>query len=469
MKKNTKGITLIALVITIIVLLILAGVSIAMLTGDNGILTQAQNARNRTEEAQDVEKIKLAVSEAQIGENGYEELNQNNLQKALNSQFKERNVVATDNGDGTFTVSVLDKLKDYTISGSGNTIENGLDWNEAMANAVAPETQDEERNKDVIGIGTDGKPVDMDLWEYSLLEDGTIALRDDSLDGYGYKGSIDSNGEIIGKVPQYISTNNGKTYSPVTSIQQCFREQADLKIAPKLPNTVTNMHEAFLNCTNLEQVSNIPNSVTNMESSFINCSKLVSIPSFPINLVKLGWSFRDCNMLENVPTIPDSVSDMAGTFSGCTSLIEIPNLPNNLTTLSNTFYDCSALKKCPDIPSNVTSLNVTFLNCISLEKAPNISNGVESMDRTFLGCTNLTKGPDVIPETVTYFRQTFQECSKLSGEMEINANITETTDTYNYYIPFYAAVKGEAKLKLKGSCPVLNQIVEDANNPNITL
>ena len=184
MKKNIRGITLIALIITIIVLLILAGVSIAMLTGDNGILTQAQNARNRTEEAQDVEKIKLAVSEAQIGENGYEELNQNNLQKALNSQFKERNVVATDNGDGTFTVSVLDKLKDYTISGSGNTIENGLDWNEAMANAVAPETQDEERNKDVIGIGTDGKPVDMDLWEYSLLEDGTIALRDDSLDGW---------------------------------------------------------------------------------------------------------------------------------------------------------------------------------------------------------------------------------------------------------------------------------------------
>ena len=40
-----------ALVITIIVLLILAGVSIAMLTGENGILTQAQNAKEETEEA----------------------------------------------------------------------------------------------------------------------------------------------------------------------------------------------------------------------------------------------------------------------------------------------------------------------------------------------------------------------------------------------------------------------------------
>ena len=57
--KSNKGITLIALVITIIVLLILAGVSIAMLTGQNGILTQAQNAKNRTEEAQAEEKNRL--------------------------------------------------------------------------------------------------------------------------------------------------------------------------------------------------------------------------------------------------------------------------------------------------------------------------------------------------------------------------------------------------------------------------
>ena len=53
--KN-KGITLIALVITIIVLLILAGVSIAMLTGENGILTQAKKAKEETEKAQQEEQ-----------------------------------------------------------------------------------------------------------------------------------------------------------------------------------------------------------------------------------------------------------------------------------------------------------------------------------------------------------------------------------------------------------------------------
>lgn len=62
--KNNKGITLIALVITIIVLLILAGVSIAMLTGNNGILTQANNAKSDTAKAEAVERINLVLNAA---------------------------------------------------------------------------------------------------------------------------------------------------------------------------------------------------------------------------------------------------------------------------------------------------------------------------------------------------------------------------------------------------------------------
>ncbi len=62
MKKN-KGITLIALVITIIVLLILAGVAIAMLSGENGILKKAAEAKTKTEEGQEQEKERLATME----------------------------------------------------------------------------------------------------------------------------------------------------------------------------------------------------------------------------------------------------------------------------------------------------------------------------------------------------------------------------------------------------------------------
>ena len=60
--RNQKGITLIALVITIIVLLILAGVSIAMLTGDNGILTRTTEAKTDTAKAEVADKINLAIN-----------------------------------------------------------------------------------------------------------------------------------------------------------------------------------------------------------------------------------------------------------------------------------------------------------------------------------------------------------------------------------------------------------------------
>ena len=60
--KNQKGITLIALVITIIVLLILAGITIAMLTGENGLLNKANAAKAKDIEASIDEKVRLAAA-----------------------------------------------------------------------------------------------------------------------------------------------------------------------------------------------------------------------------------------------------------------------------------------------------------------------------------------------------------------------------------------------------------------------
>ena len=64
--RNVRGITLIALVVTIIVLLILAGVSISMLTGQNGILNRAAEAKEKTETAQKDEEEKMQGYESTI-------------------------------------------------------------------------------------------------------------------------------------------------------------------------------------------------------------------------------------------------------------------------------------------------------------------------------------------------------------------------------------------------------------------
>ena len=117
--KQKNGITLIALVITIIVLLILAGVSIAMLTGQNGILTQAQNAKTTTEDKSAEEKIKLAVMAARAQSEGA--LDADKLVAEITNNYGG---TATKTGTG-FPVNATVDGKSFTIDGEGNVTSTG--------------------------------------------------------------------------------------------------------------------------------------------------------------------------------------------------------------------------------------------------------------------------------------------------------------------------------------------------------
>ena len=77
MIKNKRGITLIALIVTIIVLLILAGISIAMLTGDNGIFSMAKEAKTKNEEAEAREKLEIELTNFVAEKNTNKEYNEN--------------------------------------------------------------------------------------------------------------------------------------------------------------------------------------------------------------------------------------------------------------------------------------------------------------------------------------------------------------------------------------------------------
>ena len=113
--RKNRGITLIALVITIIVLLILAGVSIAMLTGNNGILTQAKLAKENTALAKEDEENKLAKNNEYINEQ---------TGKVIPGKIATK--TEKDNySDGTDTATVP---QGFTVSGKEDeqTIANGL-------------------------------------------------------------------------------------------------------------------------------------------------------------------------------------------------------------------------------------------------------------------------------------------------------------------------------------------------------
>ena len=109
-KERNNGITLIALVITIIVLLILAGVTIASITGENGILSKATKARDNNAKASAEERVKTEVlgSYGSDGNLSLDDLNKNltNIEglkyngSAISDSNKIESLPATVNVDG---------------------------------------------------------------------------------------------------------------------------------------------------------------------------------------------------------------------------------------------------------------------------------------------------------------------------------------------------------------------------------
>ena len=114
--KESKGITLIALVITIIVLLILAGVTIATLTGDNGILKKAGDAKTQTEQAKEDENLKIAIA-GSYGTDG--KLNLKDLKDNLENQG-----INYDKNNTGFPLEVIVNGEKKKIDANGNIIES---------------------------------------------------------------------------------------------------------------------------------------------------------------------------------------------------------------------------------------------------------------------------------------------------------------------------------------------------------
>ncbi len=203
MKQNNKGITLIALVITIIVLLILAGVSIAMLTGENGILNQAQEAKTQTEYKSAEEKVKLAIMGARandgqmtvaelktevgyqggsiIGDNFPVEVQMDGYTFVVNENgnIGQIDSLGTVTGHETSNTTVYDKLGNRVVVPAGfkvqkpeKTVPDGI----VIVDKKHTATEGSEFVW--IPVGTvkksDGSSIAIELKRYVFKEDGTI-------------------------------------------------------------------------------------------------------------------------------------------------------------------------------------------------------------------------------------------------------------------------------------------------------
>ena len=131
--RNNKGVTLVALVITIIVLLILAGVSLAMLTGENGILTNASQAKKDTLKANYTSAVDMTYMELKTEFHAGKTMSTTAMETVA-SHYMSAN-------EGTYSAAAGDETGDFvlTFTPAANVESTGytITW-DAVTGPAAP-------------------------------------------------------------------------------------------------------------------------------------------------------------------------------------------------------------------------------------------------------------------------------------------------------------------------------------------
>lgn len=326
-KKNT-GITLIALVITIIVLLILAGVTISTLTGQNGILTNATKAKEENEIGKEKEIVKTAATAAYTKTLG-QEIREEDLKTELDQNPGDGKYTLTQKED-TFIIKFTDSNRSYLVDQLGKVepYENPNDILDKL-NEKKDEYLEEAKQKGQsdsngnIGVDENLEVVNMDYWKtYDDDENNGIGLCEysGSTGSAGYIGPIDENGKISGNIPKYVlKVGIDAGFLPVTRMDSTFTG-LDITEIPTIPNTVVSMAGTFHLCKMLTKAPSIPNSVTNMDGTFSSCTSLTVAPEIPDSVTYMGYTFSLCTDLITAPIIPNSVMNLSSTFERCTNL-----------------------------------------------------------------------------------------------------------------------------------------------------
>ena len=462
MLKNKNGITLIALVVTIVVLLILAGVTLNLVLDNNGIIQKSKEARSETIFADEKEKVEMAYVSAALKKLG-DTVTAEELQEELDMSVGTGKTVVTTNGDGTLNVlfnatennynvdeGTVEKVeidntkmamfdtgenvakKMHTLAIEGEIINNGQSYGNLSINAIKryKETPDltkmtdanivswtdaytaYEQNpsayKSMIPEGTKLCPIYM--W---FEESGEEEIRS----GYGHKNLTEEDGTLRRKVKTgtiYWWSESSKVYlNPDCSNMFCrLPYLADISGLRELKtDNVTNMSSMFLNFNN-QSLTNV-DALSNWNTS---------------NVTNMSYMFTTCSVLANIDGLANwdtsKVTDMSWMFgNGDGGAMEISDLTpiekwnvGNVIDMSYMFSNCKIDNLNPidnwDVGS-VTSMQSMFWNCTNLTNASEINNW------------NITK--------VTNFGLMFSGCpthpefTKVTGTWDESGTFTPTT------------------------------------------
>ena len=346
-KQNQKGITLISLVITVIILLILAAVAINLAVDSNGLFRKAGDAANKWNSS--------------VAEEG--------------QTLKDMLAIA----DEIAPPEVWYKIDGTTVYFSSSQKDEGYKLAKSRYDVNSDVPEFPEWSRDDITIVTfeeEVTPISTAFWFYcpNLMQINNI---------------------------EYLNT------SKVTDMSYmffCCRSLTSLDVSGLDTSNVTNMNEMFCGCESLTSldISGIDTSnVIDMSRMFYDCKSLTSLDISGLdtsNVTDMSGMFGMCVSLTSLDINgidTSNVTDMSNMFDACgvTSLDLSGFNTSNVTDMSWMFYGCkvTSLDLSGFNTSNVTDMSKMFVNCnslTSLDMSKATFGSVNSYANMFPGMAN---------------------------------------------------------------------------------
>ena len=469
--KEKNGITLLALVITIVIMLLLAGVALQMTMGENGLIgksAQAQKAQAKSE-LYETAKLSYANLRAKAAENG-----QPNPQVELalsTTEFRDRyDIVGDDITDKNGNVidkkvNVLNVIQGTIAGGfSSGTSIGGTSSAESWPKTVGGVTiQEEDKDKMILklkvksnttvpfggisytifrnidpievdyGNGEKGEITDLYTYIDKGYNQGEYILKFKNVKDFSLREFGDFEIEVLqwGKILE----NNEENIIRIANVSKIYEPEPDRIPINYLKSKLTEIPEWLFS----KKVTSTVMSKFTLNDTIVNIPE--GLFKNNVNVINFDYVFVDFLTLTNIPEglFKNDVNakSFEHVFSGCRSLTNIPeelfNNNVNATSFTGVFYGCIALTNIPEglfkNNLNVTSFDKEFYGCIGLTNIPgklfkhNIN--ASKFVSVFEYCTGITSIPDGLFKyniNVSKFVSVFKDCS---GLINIPGDIVE--------------------------------------------
>ena len=443
-RKKKNAITLIALVITIVIMLLLAGVAIQMTMGENGLIAKSKEAQKAQVKAElyDTAKLSYANLKAKALENG-EASPQAELALSTTEFTNKYNIVGDDVTDKKGNVidtkaNVLNVIQGTVVGGfSPGGTSSTESWPKTVGGVTIPE---EDKDKLILKlIVKNNTDIPFGNYQDSLREIDPIEVDY----GDGEKGEITDLYDIY-----YKHYDRGEYVLKFKNVKDFgLREFGDFEIEVLQWGKILEKNEE-----NIIQISNVSKiyepEPDRIPIEYINI-KLTEIPEWLFSKKVTSKVMSKFEPNNSIVSIPEglfknnvNVTTFDSVFSVCSGLTSIPEglFKNNVnvTSFRRVFSECSGLTSIPERlfenNVNVTSFDSVFLGCTGLTSIPEglFKNNVNvtSFETVFLGCTGITSIPEGLFKNnvnVTTFSGVFSGCSGITsipeGLFKNNVNV----------------------------------------------